>query len=573
MTTVTVVFVVFVAWLTGAPTGRLTAADSPGSAEVGENESVPRPRLPRPRLLRDRSVARQVLLLQFGTVLLLVLLGILMASYDAQRDSRSRATQRAVAVAQTMADSPAIRSALRSDDPTAILQPLTERVRRDTDTDFIVVMGLDRTRYTHTDPSRIGGKFVGDLGGAPEGKVFTQEYTGTLGPSVRSVVPVSDDGEVVALISVGITVSDINRGLLRDVGIVVLCGGIVLVAGLVGAWLLSRRLHRLTHGLGERELARMYEYYSAVLSSVREGLLLLDGDGRVQLVNDEARRLLALPADVVGTHIDDLGLPPGMVTAVLGHTAESDDLYLAGERIIVVSSAPARWHGRDVGSVVTLRDHTELRAVTGELEVVRRLTESLRSQNHESANRLHTVVSLIELGRAEDAVEFATEELRVAQILTDQVVGAVEDPVVAAHLLGKSAEAAERGIELRIEGELPPGTGVAPRDLVTVLGNLVDNAFDAVAESETRQVAVHLAGDAEALEIRVGDSGPGLDETAAARVLERGWTTKASSGAGRGLGLALVVQVARRHHGTVTVGRSQLGGAELTVTLARAEAS
>ncbi len=529
---------------------------------MGENDGVPRP-----HLLRDRPVARQVLVLQVGTVLLLVVTGILMASYDARRDSRSRATQRAVAVAQTVADSPTVRDALRGIDPTAVLQPWTEQVRRDTDTDFVVVMALDRTRYTHTDPAQIGGRFVGDLGDAPEGGVFTQQYTGTLGPSVRSVVPVQDGDRVIALVSVGITVSDINRGLRRDVTVVVLCGGLVLLLGLAGAWLLGRRLHRVTHGMGEQELARMYEYYSAVLHSVREGLLLLDGEGRVQLVNDEARRLLALPDDVIGTPIEDLGLAPGLVAAARGRTAESDDLYLAGERILVVSSAPARWDGRDVGSVATLRDHTELRSVTGELEVVRRLTESLRSQNHESANRLHTVVSLIEMGRPEEAVEFATSELHVAQLLTDRVVGAVDDPVVAALLLGKSAEAAERGIDLAVSGAVPEGTGVPGRDLVTVVGNLVDNAFDAVADADPRRVAVSFEGDAGALVVRVGDSGPGLDDTAAARVLDRGWTTKATPGTGRGLGLALVVQAARKHGGDVAVGRSPLGGAEFVVTL------
>ncbi|WP_364516267.1 sensor histidine kinase [Nocardioides sp. LML1-1-1.1] len=520
-----------------------------------------------PRLLRDRSVARRVLLLQVATVLLLVVVGILMASYDARRDSRSRATQRAVAVAQTVADSPTVRAALRGSDPTAVLQPWTEAVRRDTNTDFVVVMALDRTRYTHPDPAEIGRKFIGDLGGAPRGLVFTEQSTGTLGPSVRSVVPVRDGGRVVALVSVGITVSDINRGLRRDVTVVVLCGGLVLLVGLLGAGLLARRLHRVTHGLGEQELARMYEYYSAVLHSVREGLLLLDGQGRVQLVNDEARRLLALPDDVVGRPVEDLGLAPGLVAAARGRTAESDDLYLAGERILVVSTAPARWDGRDVGSVVTLRDHTELRSVTGELEVVRRLTESLRSQNHESANRLHTVVSLIEMGRPQEAVDFATEELQVAQLLTDEVVGAVDDPVVAALLLGKSAEAAEQGVELRITGALPAQAGVPPRDLVTVLGNLVDNAFDALADAETRRVDVRLSGAGDLVRVQVDDSGPGLGEADASRVLDRGWTTKAEPGTGRGLGLALVVQVARRHGGDVELGRSELGGARFTVTM------
>jgi two-component system CitB family sensor kinase len=299
-------------------------------------------------------------------------------------------------------------------------------------------------------------------------------------------------------------------------------------------------------------------------------LLLLDTGGRVQLVNDEARRLLDLPDDVIGRRLADLGLAPGLVAAALGRTAEADDIYLAGDRVLVVSSSPATWEGADVGAVVTLRDHTELRAVTGELDVVRDLSDSLRAQNHESANRLHTMVSLIELGRVDEAVDFATEELQVAQLLTDQVVGAVGDPVVEALLLGKTADASERGIELRIEGGLPE-SDVSARDLVTVLGNLVDNAFDALAASDVRRVRVALGGDPAAMVVSVEDSGPGLDDDAVAHALERGWTTKGSGQGGRGVGLALVAQVARRHGGSVELGRSDLGGARFTVTLRPAE--
>ncbi len=528
----------------------------------------------RPRFLADLSVARQVLLLQVGLVVVLVTAAIALTAYDARRDVRQGATDRAVAVAQAVADSPTVREAVASPDPTETLQPYAERVRVDTDTDFVVVMGLDRTRYTHPNPDNIGQPFVGDLGGAPEGEVFTQQYTGTLGPSVRAVVPVFDGDRVVALVSVGIAVSDIDRELRSDVLVILLCAAAVLAVGLIGAALVSRRLRRMTHGMGEREIARMYEYYSAVLHAVREGLLLLDEEGRVELANDEARRLLGLPDDPVGRHVGDLDLAPGLVAAALGRTAESDDLYLAGDRMLVVSTAPARWDGREVGSVVSLRDHTELRSVTGELDLVRRLTESLRSQNHEAANRLHTVVSLIEMGRPDEAVDFATEELQVAQLLADRVVGAVDDPVVAALLLGKSAEAAERGIDLGISGGLAETGGPSPRDLVTVLGNLVDNAFDAVTDLDAtdaeRRVRVHLERGDDSLTITVEDSGAGLDEAAAARVLERGWTTKAAPGAGRGLGLALVVQVARRHGGDVSVDRSPLGGARFTVVL-RAE--
>ena len=281
-------------------------------------------------------------------------------------------------------------------------------------------------------------------------------------------------------------------------------------------------------------------------------------------------RLLRLPDDVVGRSVHDLGLPPGLVAAALGRTPESDDIYVAGEHVLVVSSAPATWQGREVGAVVTLRDHTELRSVTGELDVVRGLTESLRSQNHEAANRLHTVVSLIEMGRPEEAVAFATEELQVAQLLTDRVVGAVGDPVVAALLLGKTAEASERGVELAIEGELPSDdAGIASRDLVTVLGNLVDNALDAVTGRPERRVAVRFECDGAGVRIVVADSGPGLRPEEAAHVLDRGWTTKTSAtdAGGRGVGLALVGQVARRYAGSVQIGDSALGGAAFTVTL------
>jgi len=535
----------------------------------------------------ELSVARQILLLQILVVLVLVAVAGTLAVYDARRDARADATRRAVAVAESVADSPTVVEVavavaesvgdsptvvegVRRPDPTATLQPYAEQVRHDTGVDFVVVMDLDRTRWTHPDVTQIGGKFIGDLGDAPDGRVFTQENTGTLGTSMRAVVPVKNGDSVVALVSVGITVEKIDRQLRQDLALILLAALAVLAVGLAGAWLVNRRLRRQTHGLGEREITRMFEYYSAVLHAVREGLLLVDESGRVQLVNDEAVRLLALPDDVVGRSLHALGLPPGLVAAALGTTAESDDIYLAGDHVLVVSSAPAHWGGREVGAVVTLRDHTELRSVTGELDVVRGLTESLRSQNHEAANRLHTVVSLIEMGRPEDAVDFATEELKVAQSLTDRVVGAVGEPVVAALLLGKTAEASERGVELQITGDLASDRLAVPaRDLVTVLGNLVDNALDAVSGRDDRRVSVALAGDDHELTIVVGDSGPGLSEADAAHVLERGWTTKASADGAHGVGLALVGQVARRHGGSVTIAGSALGGAEFTVTLRR----
>lgn len=530
---------------------------------------------------RESPVARQVLLLQLVVVLVLVATAVVLAAVDAQRDTREAATDRAVVVAESIADSPGVLAALDDADPGAALQPWTTLVEDDAVVDFVVVMSPDLIRYTHPDPDRVGERFVGDTGDALDGEVFTQEYVGTLGPSVRAVVPVladGEDGEVVALVAVGVSVDRISDAVRADLMWVALAAVPVLGVGIAGAVLVARRLRRQTHGLGEREMARMYEYYAAVLGAVQEGLLLVDSQARVTLVNDEARRLLDLPDDVVGRPLRDLGLPPGLVAAVAEGRASSDDLYVTGDKVLVVSSSPATWAGAEVGAVVTLRDRTDLQTVTGELDVVRGLTESLRAQNHEAANRLHTVVSLVEMGRPDEAVDFATEELQVAQLLTDRVLAATGDPVLAALLLGKTAEAAERGIELRLTGTVPTALPVSSRDIITVVGNLVDNALDAVQGGgdpvRRRVVAVRLDGGdgpdvGSGLRVTVGDSGPGLTDDEAAHALERGWSTKASpaGSGGRGLGLALVAQVARRHGGTLDVGVSELGGAEFVVRL------
>jgi two-component system, CitB family, sensor kinase len=240
------------------------------------------------------------------------------------------------------------------------------------------------------------------------------------------------------------------------------------------------------------------------------------------------------------------------------------------DKILVVNRTSATWEGKVVGSVITLRDRTDLQAVSGELDSARSLADSLRAQNHEAANRLQTVVSLIELGRSEAAVEFATSELALAQRLTDEVVAAVDDPVLAAMLLGKTAQAAERGIELSVvEGSTVAEYGFDPQDLVTLVGNLIDNAMDATGEVERdRRVEVFcdLAGDR--LRLRVGDSGPGLAAEQRSQVFTRGWSTKpGADGIGRGIGLALVTEVVRRLRGRIEIGASWLGGAEFSVDI------
>ncbi|EST29738.1 sensor histidine kinase [Streptomyces niveus] len=519
--------------------------------------------LPRPRSLAGQLFAMQVVLVAA------VVAGCALFAYFTDRAQAEETAKRQVtATARAMADSPSVREAIRSDDPSAALQPYAEHVRVDTGVDFVTIMKPDGTRWTHPDPQLIGLPFIGTTGPALLGKTFTETYTGTLGPSTRAVTPVKDDGRITGLISVGITVDRISSQLEEQVKILALAAGGALVLGGVGTYVINARLRRHTHGMNASELSRMHDYHEAALHAVREGLLMLDGRRRIALINDGGQELLGLDDSAVGRNIDELGLPAPLVGALLASEPRVDEVHMTADRIVVVSTRPVIG-GERRGTVATLRDHTELQALSGELDSERGFTQALRSQAHEAANRLHTVVSLIEMGRVDEAVEFATAELELAQVLTDRVVGAVAEPVLAALLLGKAAQANERGVELVLaedsridDGVLPPS--LAARELVTMLGNLIDNAMDAAQGSDGARVTVTaLVEDGELL-LRVRDTGPGVAPGDMEEVFRRGWSTR---GAERGLGLALVRQAVHRARGTVELTPGRAGGAEFTVRL------
>ena len=519
--------------------------------------------------LARRSLASQMLLLQVAVVALAVAAGAALAWLDARRDSAESARQRVLGVAETFAHSPDVVAALRSRDPAARLQPLAESVRRATGVDFVVVMSPDRVRYSHPNPALIGQRFIGTTAPALAGRPFTETFTGTLGPSVRAVVPVPGEGRPTeGLVAVGITQANISSELARQVP--ALLGLIALLLALAGfgSLLVSRRMQRYTHGLGPVELTRLYEHHDAVLHAMREGLLVFDRQRKLLLVNDEGARLLGLGPDAEGRRAAELGVPGSLGELLASGRDAQDELHLTGEAVVVVNQAPVTRQGRAFGTVVTLRDHTELQALTGELDSVRGLAESLKSQAHEAANRLHAVVTLIELGRPDAAVEFATAELDAAQRLADQLLAVVEEPVLVALLLGKAAEATERGVELVVTADTAVGpTGIDPRDLVTVVGNLIDNAVDAaLAASAPRRVTVTVRQNEAELLVRVADTGPGLDPAGLEQVFTRGWSTKPTGRPqGRGLGLALVRQVVTRHDGSIQVANDS--GAVFTIRL------
>ena len=516
------------------------------------------------------SIALQVLLLQLGIIALLTAAGTVAAIQTARSTGISHARSQTLALAETLAASPGMADAVTGPDPTARLEPMATSVQKAAGVDFVVVMSPAGIRFTHPTPSEIGKHYIGDTAPALAGRPFSETYTGTLGPSVRSVAPVyaADGRTIVGLVSVGITLERLSSIAHRELPLFLATAvGAVALVGL-GSWGVSRRLRKQTLGLGPQEITRLYEHHDAVLHAMHEGLLVLDRHRRVLLANDEAVRLLGLAGDPAGRPVDALGLDPALAELLsAGHEAH-DETHLAGDRVLAVNQSPARRDGRVLGTVTTLRDHTELRALAGELDSARGFAAALSASAHEAANRLHTVVTLIELGRAQDAVKFATAELAASQQLVDRLLDAVGDPAVVALLLGKVSQAAEQGVEVSVSDDTAaPDLAVQTRDLVTILGNLIDNAVEAaLAAQPPRRVAVSLRGADGEVELRVADSGAGIDPARVEDLFTRGWTTK--NEAGHGIGLALVRQSVTRNGGTVEASHdAALGGAALTVRL------
>lgn len=523
---------------------------------------------------RRWSIASRIFVAQLVAVVLLSGCLTLILWLESLASADDTAARLSLAVSNTLAHDPYVIDGVQSADPTAELQPYALDVMHSAGVDFVTIMSTKGIRYTHPDPAQIGKKFLGTIDVALRGKAMTETYTGTLGPSVRAVVPIMDGGRVIAIVSAGVTVNNVVASLAPRIPLVIGAAALLVVVGTIGAVLARRFLTRVTGSMRPSELSRMVSYYESVLHSVREGLILADERGRVVLYNDEAAELLDLPPatdDMQPVAVAELGLPPSIAGLIEGGGRAVEESHVAGHRVLLINQEPATPAGgaswRSLGTLTTLRDRTEVQRLSGELESVRTLSDALRSQTHEYANRLHTVVSLLELGRSRDAIELITQEAELSQSLADDVVDAVNEPILAALLLGKVAQANERGIELRIDVEdrLAPSS-IPASELVSVVGNLVDNAMDAAAAGPApASVTVTLRTNATmgAIELGVADSGTGIAPDMAERVFSRGFSTKAADATGRGFGLAVVREILEKRNGSIDL--SQDNGTEFIV--------
>nr|WP_306324445.1 SpoIIE family protein phosphatase/ATP-binding protein [Streptomyces venezuelae] len=387
--------------------------------------------------LTRRSVARQVFLLQLVLVVLLVAAAVVAIVVQARRDTMTDARHRTIAAAESFAHAPGLVRALQSDFPTIELQPLAEGARKAAGIDALIVYELDGITLTHSDPTQLGKHVIGPYAEAAAGRPFTRTFQGALGLSVVSAAPVKDaKGNVVGIVSAAVTVEKVQNSVNQQLPVFLAsaAGALALVA--LGTGLVSRRLRRQTHGLGPAEMTRMYEHHDAVLHAVREGVLITGRDHRLLLANDEARRLLDLPPDAEGRRVTDLGLDPSLSALLASDRIATDEVHLAADRLLALNKRVTLPLGGQHGSVVTLRDTTELRSLSGRAEVARERLSLL----YDAGVRIGTTLDVVRT--AEELAEVAVAGF--ADVVTVELLDPVlrgEEPAGASTELRRTAMA------------------------------------------------------------------------------------------------------------------------------------
>jgi two-component system CitB family sensor kinase len=463
--------------------------------------------------------------------------------------------QRSLAVASSVAQMPEIVTDLEQRDPHQQIRTLAERVRTATGASYVVVTDRNGIRFSHPNPALIGQKLEEPVA-VLDGRTHVGIDPGSLGRSANGKAPIFDASHrVIGQVSVGILETEETADNARDIALIVGYSLLALAIGAVGSLILARRIKRVTFGLEPASIAALLQEREAMLHGIREGMIGFDASGRVTVLNGEARRLLGLEGEVLGRRLDDI-LPPGRLRDLLtGELPAADGAILTDDALLVVNRMPVSLGGRDIGAVVTLRDRTEAEALIREVRAIDGLSQALRAQEHEYANRMHVIAGLIELGEFDQASRYLTQISHTPSSVDDGLRARLAPAELVALLTAKTAVAAERGIVLSVtEDSHLEEPAVEAEVLLTIVGNLVDNAFDAVAELPgSREVTVRIVQEDELL-IDVRDTGPGVPAARLHDVLRDGFSTKGTpEGRRRGLGLALISRMARRLGGSITV--------------------
>jgi two-component system, CitB family, sensor kinase len=511
---------------------------------------VPSSTRPRRRGLRLRT---QVLLFQVAILVIVLVISLAVSTLVLRHDLESQFEQRALAIARTVAKNERLATVVGTSAPTpdGPVQVEAERVRRATKALYVVVTDDSGIRYSHPNVSLIGQRVSTDPSEALAGRELVAIQRGTLGDSARGKVPLrAADGSVKGEVSVGISTVELNAGMRELLLLLILITAAALAVGLLGALALAGRLRRTTLGLEPEEMADLLREHAAVLGGVREGVIAIDHRGWVTVCNPEAMRLLGGEVRL-GVPLSGSGAPEIVEALFSARQAPSGALRVIREQVVLATRLPVQRQGQDLGMVLILRDRSDLDELGRELEATRALTDALRAQAHEYTNRLHALTGMLHLGHVGEAQSYL-EELDGNM----SRAGGVEDPYLAGLLAAKSAAASEAGVRLTVgDPTWVPGRLRQPLDVLTVVGNLVDNAIRAARDGDRRPAwaEVTLVSDEEDLVVHVVDSGAGVTPGRVDSVFASGFTTRDVEPDQHGLGLGLARQTARHHGGDVVL--------------------
>jgi len=489
-------------------------------------------------------------------ILISALIGLTLAFRVAQSAQDNQFKLRALAIANATAAMPDVIELLTVGDPTHELPAIAESIRKRTGATYVVMADKNGIRYTHPNPALIGLRLDGPLP-ALQGVSSTSTNEGSLGRSANGKTPVYGfNNQIVGMVSAGILQSKFaaDNKYLQHAFFFFGIGFILL--GYLFAELLSRRLKGQKIASELERVTSKYREHDAMLHAIKEGVITLTPQGKITLINDEALRLLNLQESVHGKKISEV-IPEGrLLDLLLGQIPQGDDELVLNENFSLrVNRRSVRQMGRDMGAVVTLRDRTEHIGLMRELDSVRNLTDALRAQQHEYANRMHTLYGLLELRRFDEASEYLGEISAINADLAETLHDNIANPTITALLIAKVSIAHERGVDLSINAKVPLNDiAIEQNALITIVGNLLDNAIDAASGSKDAHVEISVTSlEANRKLIRVHDSGDGLPDPNPEVIFEDGYTTKPPrSGGHRGIGLAIVQRLVKQADGEIT---------------------
>jgi two-component system, CitB family, sensor kinase len=482
---------------------------------------------------------------------------------------------KALSVAQSIANMPDIQEAFHAENPAAAIQPVAERIRKQVGAEFIVIGNTKEIRYSHPNPKRLGQKMVGgDNGLVFTGESVISESTGTLGPSLRGKAPIFSQGEVIGVVSVGYLQTDIEREVSRIQKKIFFATLLILIGGLLAALLISLNIKKAMFGLEPKEIAWMYQEKHAILESIHEGIIAIDTDGRITVVNETAHKILRVPNETLlrGKRIEEVIENTNLLKVVRNGKAEYDKEIIIFEDVFLANRIPIfNKKGDVIGAVASLRNKSELAQLLQELSHVKAYAEGLRAQTHEYSNRLYTLLGLIQLGSYKEAIDFISKEVDVTQGFIQFLMKEIPDPIIAGFILGKVSLASELKVNFSIDREssfkdIP--LEISRDSLVTIIGNLVNNAFEAVKENKNKEkrVTLFFTDLGKELIIEVEDNGKGIDNHNNGQIFIEGFTTK-DRNSNAGIGLSLVQNAINSLGGYVTFSSNVGEGTIFTVAI------